>query len=80
MTWPNGSRTAWLCASIEKFKVGAGKTMASILISCAARLAPFDIEELRELMSYDELELDSIGDHRTALFITMSDTDTTFSF
>ena len=64
----------------RKFKVGAGKTMASILISCAARLAPFDIEELRELMSYDELELDSIGDHRTALFITMSDTDTTFSF
>ena len=57
-----------------------GKTAKSILISCGARLAPFDIEELRELMSYDELELDTLGDRKTALFLIMSDTDDTFNF
>lgn len=63
-----------------KFKQAAGKTMKSILISCAARLQPFDIEELRELMLYDELYLDELGDQKTAFFIIMSDTDSTFSF
>ncbi len=62
------------------FKQAAGKTAKSILISCGARLAPFDIEELRELMSYDELELDTLGDRKTALFLIMSDTDDTFNF
>ena len=57
-----------------------GKTAKSILISCGARLAPFDIAELREIMSYDEMELDKIGDRKTALFLIMSDTDTTFNF
>lgn len=64
----------------KKFKQAAGKTMKSILISCAARLAPFDIDELREITSYDELHLDEIGDIKTALFIIMSDTDSTYSF
>ena len=64
----------------KKYKLAAGKTAKSILISCGARLAPFDIQELKEIMSYDELELDKIGDRKTALFIIMSDTDTTFSF
>lgn len=64
----------------RKYKLAAGKTAKSILISCAARLAPFDIAELRELMSYDEMELDKIGDRKTALFLIMSDTDTTFNF
>ena len=64
----------------KKFKLAAGKTARSILISCGARLAPFDIEELREMMSYDELELDTLGDRRTALFIITSDTDSTFDF
>ena len=64
----------------KKYKLAAGKTAKSILISCGARLAPFDIEELRELTSYDELELDMLGDRKTALFIIMSDTDDTFNF
>jgi type IV secretion system protein VirD4 len=64
----------------RKFKLAAGKTSKSILISCGARLAPFDIAELREIMSYDEMELDKIGDRKTALFLIMSDTDTTFNF
>ena len=64
----------------KKYKLAAGKTAKSILISCGARLAPFDIAELRELMSYDEMELDMIGDQRTALFIIISDTDDTFNF
>ena len=63
-----------------KFKMAAGKTLKSILISCGARLAPFDIAELREIMSDDELELDTLGDRKTALFLIMSDTDTTFNF
>ena len=64
----------------EKFRMAAGKTLKSILISCGARLAVFDIKEVRELMSYDEMELDTIGDRKTALFIIISDTDDTFSF
>ena len=64
----------------RKYKLAAGKTAKSILISCGARLAPFDIAELRELMSYDELDLDTLGDRKTALFIITSDTDSTFDF
>ena len=64
----------------RKFLLSAGKTRSSILISCGARLAPFDIREMRELMEDDELELDTIGDKKTALFLIMSDTDTTFNF
>ncbi len=64
----------------KKYKLAAGKTAKSILISCGARLAPFDIKELRELTAYDELELDTIGDRKTALFIIISDTDATFNF
>ena len=64
----------------KKYKLAAGKTAKSILISCGARLAPFDIAELRELMSYDEMELDTIGDRKTALFVIISDTDDTFNF
>ena len=64
----------------KKFKLAAGKTSKSILISCGARLAPFDIDELREITSYDELELDTLGDSKTALFLIMSDTDGTFNF
>lgn len=64
----------------KKYKLAAGKTAKSILISCGARLAPFDIEEMNEITSYDELELDMIGDEKTALFIIISDTDTTFNF
>lgn len=64
----------------KKFKLAAGKTSKSILISCGARLAPFDIDELREITSYDELELDTLGDRKTALFLIMSDTDGTFNF
>lgn len=63
-----------------KYKLSAGKTAKSILVSCGARLAPFDIQELRELTAYDELELDTLGDRRTALFFIMSDTDDTFNF
>ena len=64
----------------KKYKLAAGKTAKSILISCGARLAPFDIKELRDLMEYDDLELDTLGDRKTALFLIMSDTDTTFNF
>lgn len=64
----------------RRFKLAAGKTAKSILISCGARLAPFDIKELREIMSYDEMELDTLGDRKTALFIIISDTDATFNF
>ena len=63
-----------------KYRLAAGKTAKSILVSCGARLAPFDIKELRELTAYDELELDTLGDQKTALFIIMSDTDDTFNF
>ena len=64
----------------KKYKLAAGKTLKSILISCGARLAPFDIKELRDLMEYDELELDTLGDQKTALFVILSDTDSTFNF
>ncbi len=64
----------------KKYKLAAGKTAKSILISCGARLAPFDIQELRDLTAYDELELDTLGDRKTTLFIIMSDTDDTFNF
>ena len=64
----------------KKYKLAAGKTAKSILISCGARLAPFDIQELRELMKEDELELDTLGDRKTALFVIISDTDDTFNF
>ena len=64
----------------RKFKLAAGKTAKSILVSCGARLSPFDIAELRELMSYDELELDTLGDQKTALFVIISDSDDTFNF
>ena len=64
----------------KKYKLAAGKTAKSILISCGARLAPFDIAELRSLTQYDEMELDTLGDQRTALFLIMSDTDDTFNF
>ena len=63
-----------------KYKLAAGKTAKSILVSCGARLAPFDIKELREITAYDELELDTLGDQKTALFLIMSDTDATFNF
>ena len=63
-----------------KYKLSAGKTAKSILVSCGARLAPFDIKELREITAYDELELDTLGDKKTALFLIMSDTDATFNF
>ena len=64
----------------KKFKLAAGKTAKSILVSCGARLAPFDIAELREITAYDDLELDTLGDEKTALFLIMSDTESTFSF
>lgn len=64
----------------KKYKLAAGKTAKSILISCGARLAPFDIRELREITAYDEMELDTLGDRKTALFIIISDTDDTFNF
>lgn len=64
----------------KKYKLAAGKTAKSILISCGARLAPFDIQELRELTAYDELELNTLGDRKTALFLIMSDTDASFNF
>jgi type IV secretion system protein VirD4 len=64
----------------RKFKLSAGKTAKSILVSCGARLAPFDIAELREVTEYDELELDTLGDKKTALFLIMSDTDDSFNF
>lgn len=64
----------------KKYKLSAGKTAKSINVSAGARLAPFDIKELREITSYDELELDTLGDRKTALFLIMSDTDATFNF
>ena len=64
----------------RKFKLAAGKTLKSILIQCGARMAPFDIQELRDLTEYDEMELDQLGERKTALFLIMSDTDTTFNF
>ena len=64
----------------KRYKLAAGKTAKSILISCGARLAPFDIKELRDLMEYDELELDTLGEQKTALFVIISDTDATFNF
>ena len=64
----------------RKFKMAAGKTLKSILVSCGARLAPFDIEEVRDITMYDELSLDTVGDKKTALFLIMSDTDPTFNF
>ena len=64
----------------EKYKLAAGKTAKSVLISCAARLAPFDIAEIREITMYDELELDTLGDRKSVLFLIMSDTDATFNF
>lgn len=64
----------------KKYKLAAGKTAKSILISCGARLAPFDIQELRELMRYDEMDLDTLGDEKSALFVIISDTDDTFNF
>ena len=64
----------------KKYKLAAGKTAKSILISCGARLAPFDIKELRDLMAYDDLQLDRLGDEKTALFVIISDTDATFNF
>ena len=64
----------------KKYKLASGKTLKSILVSCGARLAPFDIEELREVTAYDELELDTLGDRKTALFLIMSDTDASFNF
>jgi type IV secretion system protein VirD4 len=64
----------------KKYKLAAGKTAKSILISCGARLAPFDIQELRDIMAYDEMELDQLGEQRTAMFVIISDTDDTFNF
>ena len=75
-----GKSPAFSRKNSRKYKLAAGKTAKSILISCGARLAPFDIAELREIMSYDEMELDMVGDQRTALFIIISDTDDTFNF
>lgn len=74
------SPTHFALKQYKKYKLAAGKTAKSILISCGARLAPFDIQELRELMSEDELELDTLGDRKTALFVIISDTDDTFNF
>ena len=75
-TKPNG----FAGRQYKLYKLAAGKTAKSILISCGARLAPFDIQELRDLTMYDELELDTLGDKKTALFLIMSDTDSTFNF
>ena len=71
---------AFAVRQYAKYKLASGKTSKSILISCGARLAPFDIAELREIMSYDELELDRLGDEKTALFFCISDTDSTYNF
>ena len=71
---------AFAVRQYAKYKLASGKTSKSILISCGARLAPFDIAELREIMSYDELELDKLGDEKTALFFCISDTDSTYNF
>lgn len=75
-----GKEDCFAVKQYRKFKQAAGETAKSILISCGARLSPFDIEEIKELTLYDELELDKIGDRKTAFFIVMSDTDTSFSF
>ena len=72
--------TISLSANIWKFKMAAGKTLKSILISCGARLAPFDIQAVREMMEYDELELEKLGDEKIALFAVVSDSDPTFNF
>ena len=72
--------TSFAGRQYKLYKLAAGKTAKSILISCGARLAPFDIQELRDLTMYDELELDMLGDRKTALFLIMSDTDSTFNF
>ena len=72
--------TSFAVRQYKLYKLAAGKTAKSILISCGARLAPFDIQELRDLTMYDELELDTLGDKKTALFLIMSDTDSTFNF
>jgi hypothetical protein len=79
-SWKRKIRTTSPSGSTRKYKLAAGKTAKSILISCGARLAPFDIAELREVTAYDELELDTLGDRKTALFLIMSDTDDTFNF
>ena len=73
-------QTHFAVKQYKKYKLAAGKTAKSILISCGARLAPFDIQELRDLMKEDELELDTLGDRKTALFVIISDTDDTFNF
>lgn len=75
-----GKEDCFAVKQYRKFKQAAGETAKSILISCGARLAPFDIDEIKELTAYDELEMDKIGDRKTAFFIIMSDTETTFSF
>ncbi len=79
-SWKETEPNHFAVRQYKKYKLAAGKTAKSILISCGARLAPFNIRRLRELMSYDEMELDMIGDQRTALFIVISDTDDTFNF
>ncbi len=76
----NKEPTHFAVKQYKKYKLAAGKTAKSILISCGARLAPFDIQELRNLMKEDELELDTLGDRKTALFVIISDTDDTFNF
>ncbi|MGN0679565.1 MAG: VirD4-like conjugal transfer protein, CD1115 family [Oscillospiraceae bacterium] len=76
----NKNPTHFAVRQYKKYKLAAGKTAKSILISCGARLAPFDIAELRDLMAYDELELETLGERKTALFVIISDTDTTFNF
>ena len=83
MHWNRNKPNHFAVRQYKKYKLAAGKTAKSILISCGARLAVFDIAELREVTSYDELELDTLGDRKTALFLIMSDTDSTvltFSF
>ena len=76
--WNRKTRIIFALRQYKKYKLAAGKTAKSILISCASRLAPFDIKEVREITMYDELDLDMLGDERTALFLIMSDTDGTF--
>ncbi len=77
--WKEKEPEPFCSKAVQKIQTGCRKTAKSILISCGARLAPFDIAELREIMSYDEMELDMIGDRKTALFVIISDTDT-FNF
>ena len=76
--WKRKSRITLQSVQYKKYKLAAGKTAKSILISCGARLAPFDIQEVRDVTAYDELQLDTLGDKKTALFLIMSDTDATF--